>query len=96
MDNNYSGLPPNYAYCVDFFLETPKGDLFSYIITKDEALTSRDNLQFLIEQTVQKYGFFAKDLQVLENEFGRIIPNWHRLWRCNADVTGAFISNYFE
>ena len=85
------------TYCVDFFLETDKGDLFSYIYTDDPYLTDKDTLPLLIKETAQKDDKFAGQLKALEQEFGAITARFEDFWLDTFGVsTFAFINDKFE
>lgn len=85
------------TYCVDFFLETDKGDLFSYIYTDDPYLTDKDTLPLLIKETAQKDDKFAGQLKALEKEFGTITARFDEFWLDNFGCsTFAFINDKFE
>jgi hypothetical protein len=79
------------TYCVDFFLETDKGDLFSFIYTDDP-------LPLLIKETAQKDDKFAGQLKALEQEFGAITARFEDFWLDTFGVcsTYAFINDEFE
>ena len=64
------------TYCVDFFLETSKGALYSFIFTNDPYLTEKETLPLLIEETAAVNEAFAKKLWDLEVEFGAITPRF--------------------
>ena len=86
------------TYCVDFFLETDKGDLFSFIYTDDPYLTDKDTLPLLIKETAQKDDKFAGQLKALEQEFGAITARFEDYWLDTFGLcsTYAFINDEFE
>ena len=77
------------TYCVNFFLETEKGDLFSFIYTDDPYLTDKDTLPLLIKETAQKDDKFAGQLKALEQEFGAITARFEDFWLGGLDQTGV-------
>ena len=86
------------TYCVDFFLETDKGDLFSFIYTDDPYLTDKDTLPLLIKETAQNDNEFAGQLKALEQEFGAITARYENFWLETIGLFSAFafINDEFE
>ena len=92
------------TYCVDFFLETSKGALYSFIFTTDPYLTDKETLPLLIEETAAVNEAFAKQLWDLEVEFGAITPRFDDIsvhqpnGECppHWEEPYAYISSFFE
>ena len=85
------------TYCVNFFLETEKGDLFSFIYTDDPYLTDKDTLPLLIKETAQKDNDFAGQLKELEQQFGSITARFEDYWLDAWEHSPyAFINDEFE